>query len=278
MSAEPADADRSARAERRLGGVARLYGSDGLARFAVARVAVVGVGGVGSWTAEALARSGVAHLTLVDLDHVSESNTNRQIQALDDEFGKAKVLAMARRIEAIHPCARVRPIEEFVDPANVHELLADVEVIVDCIDQAAAKAAIVAYARDRGIALVVCGAAGGRRDPARIRRDDLARTQGDALLARVRQRLRREYGFAGRGSGRQAPRFGVDAVFSDEPASMPPLCPPGESAPGSPLACGGFGSAVTVTATMGLVAAARVLDILAGAAQDASAARTGAPE
>jgi len=246
--------------ERRFGAVARLYGAANLARFARARVAVVGLGGVGTWAAEALARSGVGRLTLVDLDHVTESNTNRQIHALDDEFGKAKVLAMARRVEAIHPLAQVRAVEEFVAADNVHVLLTDVELIVDCIDQASAKAAIAAFARDRGIDLVTCGGAGGRKDPARIRCDDLARTQGDALLASVRHRLRHDYGFAGRGTGKRAPCFGIAAVFSDEPVSPPELCQPGEAPPGSPLACGGYGSAVTVTATMGMAAAACALD------------------
>jgi tRNA A37 threonylcarbamoyladenosine dehydratase len=246
--------------ERRFGAVARLYGAQALARFARARVAVVGIGGVGTWAAEALARSGVGHLTLVDLDHIAESNTNRQIHALDDEFGKAKVLAMAQRIAAIHPLAQVRAIEDFITPENVQVQLAEVDLIVDCIDQASAKAAMAAHARDRGIVLIVCGGAGGRKDPARIRRDDLARTQGDALLANVRHRLRHDYGFAGRGTGKRAPCFGIDAVFSDEPISLPPLCPPGDPVPGSPLACGGYGSSVTVTATMGLAAAACALD------------------
>ncbi len=246
--------------ERRFGAVARLYGSQSMDRFGRVRVAVVGIGGVGTWAAEALARTGVAHLTLIDLDHVSESNTNRQIHALDDEYGRAKVQSMARRIAAIHPRAQVQAVEEFVDADNMDRLLTDIDVIVDCIDQASSKAAMAAHAHDRGIALVVCGAAGGRKDPARIRRDDLARAQGDALLANVRHRLRHDYGFAGRGSGKRAPRFGIDAIFSDEPVSRLARCQPGEVPPGSPLACGGLGSAVTVTATMGMVAAACALD------------------
>jgi tRNA A37 threonylcarbamoyladenosine dehydratase len=246
--------------ERRFGGVARLYGAQNLALFARARVAVVGLGGVGTWAAEALARSGVAHLTLIDLDHISESNTNRQIHALDDEFGKAKVLAMAQRIVAINPLAQVRAIEEFITADNVRAQLTDIDVIIDCTDQASAKAAMAAHARECRIALVVCGGAGGRKDPGRIRRDDLARTQGDALLANVRHRLRHDYGFADRGRAKRAPCFGIDAVYSDEPLSRPEPCQSGEIQPGSPLACGGYGSAVTVTATMGMAAAACALD------------------
>jgi len=255
-------ADAAADLERRFGGVARLYGAGSLQRFASARVAVVGIGGVGTWAAEALARSGVGSLTLIDLDHVTLSNTNRQIHALDPEFGKAKVQAMAQRVRAIHPGAAVVAVEDFLGPDNVQELLRGVDLVVDCIDQVRAKVALIAYARAMGLAVVTCGAAGGRKDPARIAREDLARTRGDALLAKVRARLRREHGFPGPGAGRRVPRFGVDAIFSSEVPSLPaPACEPGQ-APGSPLSCGGYGSAVTVTATMGFAAAACALERL----------------
>jgi tRNA A37 threonylcarbamoyladenosine dehydratase len=248
--------------ERRFGGVARLYGADSLRRFGCARVAVVGLGGVGTWVAEALARTGVGGLTLIDLDHISESNTNRQIHALDPEFGRAKVLAMAQRVRAIHPGAAVVAVEEFLGPDNVAQLLRGADLVVDCIDHVVAKAALIACARALGVAVVTCGAAGGRKDPARIAREDLARTRGDALLAKVRARLRREHGFVGPGKGRKAPRFGVDAIYSSEVPSLPaPACAAGQ-APGSPLACGGYGSAVTVTATMGFAAAACALERL----------------
>jgi tRNA A37 threonylcarbamoyladenosine dehydratase len=248
--------------ERRFGGVARLYGAASLQRFGRARVVVVGLGGVGTWVAEALARTGVGGLTLIDLDHVSESNTNRQIHALDPEYGRAKVLAMAERVQAINPGAAVVAVEEFLGPENAARLLQGADLVVDCIDQAGAKAALIACARAMGLVVVTCGAAGGRKDPARIARDDLARTRGDALLAKVRARLRREHGFAGPGKGRNAPRFGVDAIYSAEVPSVPaPDCEPVQ-APGSPLACGGYGSAVTVTATMGFAAAACALERL----------------
>jgi tRNA A37 threonylcarbamoyladenosine dehydratase len=254
--------------ERRFGGVARLYGAASLARFGAARVAVVGLGGVGTWAAEALARSGVGNITLIDLDHISESNTNRQIHALDPDYGKAKVQAMAQRVRAIHPAAAVREVEEFVTPDNAATLLRDLDLVIDCIDEVAAKAALIAHGCSVGLAVITCGGAGGRRDPSRIRCDDLARTQGDALLASVRQRLRRDHGFtrAAR-SGRPAP-FGIEAVFSDEPVVRAFERPDAiacdradaDVAPGSPLACGGFGSAVTVTASMGFAAAARALE------------------
>ncbi len=247
--------------QRRFGAVARLYGDATLARFGSARIAVIGLGGVGTWAAEALARSGVGNLTLVDLDHVAESNTNRQIHALDPDYGKAKVLAMAQRIRAIHPAADVRALEDFVSEDNVERCLQNVDLVIDCIDHVAAKAALVAHAHRNAIAIVTCGGAGGRVDPSRIRRDDLARARGDRLLARLRQHLRRDYGFCGPGRGPRATRFGVQAVFSDEPVvASAPACEPPQSAPGSPLACGGYGSCVTVTATMGLAAAAWALE------------------
>src|ERR1700704_5592218 len=137
--------------ERRFGGLQRLYGDAGYARLRAARVAVVGVGGVGSWAAEALARSGVAELTLIDLDHVAQSNANRQIQALDGEFGKAKVVAMAQRINAINPRAQVELVEEFVTEDNVGSLIHHLDVVLDCIDQVSAKAALIAHGRASGM-------------------------------------------------------------------------------------------------------------------------------
>jgi len=255
-------------ADRRFGGVARLYGEASLVRFTQARVGVVGLGGVGTWAAEALARSGVRWLRLIDLDHVSESNTNRQIHALETEFGKAKVVAMAERIRLINPQARVDAIEEFVTAANAPSVLAGLDVVIDCIDQVPAKAALIAHGRVAGVHVVTCGGAGGRKDPLRIRQADLALTHGDPLLAALRQRLRQEYGFS-RADGKVAAPFGVAAIFSDEHLTWPTAAPPspdGDTAavPGSPLACGGYGSAVTVTATMGFAAAACALQRLQG--------------
>jgi tRNA A37 threonylcarbamoyladenosine dehydratase len=260
--------------ERRFGGVSRLYGAAGYEKLRRARVAVAGLGGVGSWAAEALARSGVGSITLIDLDHIAESNANRQIHALGDEFGKAKVLAMAERIALINPSARTLCVEEFVTPDNVQALLRDVDVVIDCIDQVSAKAALIAHARGLGIAAVTCGAAGGRVDPTRIRCDDLARALGDPLLSKVRYRLRRDYRFprapAGGsrgGSAARPPRFGVPAVFSDErprpaqgAADPAATCAPAERIAGAPLACAGYGSTVVVTAPLGFAAAARALD------------------
>ena len=267
LAAVSVDADLA----RRFGGVARLYGDAAFERFRRARIAVVGIGGVGSWAAEALARCAVGTLVLIDLDHVAESNTNRQIHALGDEFGKAKALAMAERVRAINPAAHVRCIEEFVTPENVADIVRDVDAVVDCIDQVSAKAALIAHCRESGIGVVTCGAAGGRTDPTRIRTDDLARATGDPLLAKVRYRLRRRYGFPREVPGRNR-KFGVAAVYSDEPVRRPigQCAPPTDLRAG--LACAGYGSTVTVTAPFGFVAAALMLDRIARATNGVRAA------
>lgn len=258
---------------RRFGGIARLYGEAGLARLMDAHVVVVGIGGVGSWAAEALARSAVGRLTLIDLDHVAESNTNRQIHALDGEYGRAKVEAMAARIRAINPACDVRLIDDFVTPENVAELLSACDAVLDAIDQVRAKAALIAHCRAAGLPVVTTGAAGGRRDPTRIRVDDLARTEHDPLAARLRAQLRKEYGFP-----REAKRkFGVECVYSVEPIMRPgsascetdaagPACdidaPPPDHGRPQGLNCAGYGSVTMVTASFGLIAAARTIDLL----------------
>ncbi|MDR1935850.1 MAG: tRNA threonylcarbamoyladenosine dehydratase, partial [Candidatus Accumulibacter sp.] len=163
--------------ERRFGGVRRLYGEAALRRFQAARVAVAGIGGVGSWVAEALARSAIGNITLIDLDMVAESNVNRQIHALDGAFGKAKTEAMAERVRRINPACRVETIEDWVTPENAAALIAgDFDYVVDAIDQVRAKAAIVACRVRQGRPLVSTGGAGGQIDPARIGIGDLSRT------------------------------------------------------------------------------------------------------
>jgi tRNA A37 threonylcarbamoyladenosine dehydratase len=261
LAARAAGADLT----RRFGGVARLYGDAAALRFAAARVAVIGIGGVGSWAAEAIARSGVGDITLVDLDHIAESNTNRQIHALGDAYGRTKVEAMAERIVAINPAARVHCVDDFVTEQNAAAMLeGGFDVVIDCIDQVLAKAALVAQCRAQRIAVVTCGAAGGRLDPTRIRTDDLARAQGDPLLAKLRYRLRRAYRFPAESAGGRIRKFGVTAVFSDEPVRKPvaSCAVPGEQASPQGLSCAGYGSAVTVTAPMGFAAAAVALNVL----------------
>ncbi|MFC5302323.1 tRNA threonylcarbamoyladenosine dehydratase [Azospira restricta] len=246
--------------ERRFGGIARLHGAATLARYRAAHVCVVGIGGVGSWTVEALARSGVGRLTLIDLDHVAESNMNRQAHALDENLGKAKVTAMAERIRGINPECAVTEIEEFVTPENAATLLAgEFAVVVDAIDQVRAKVAMIAHCRARRMPIVVAGGAGGKSDPCRIRIDDLARTEQDPLLAKVRAQLRKAHGFT-----RDAKkRFGVAAVYSSEPIQPPVAAAcdlPATGAGG--LNCAGFGSSISITASFGLFAASAALQHL----------------
>lgn len=238
--------------------MARLYGGAGAARIAAAHVAVVGVGGVGSWAAECLARSGVGHLTLIDLDHVAESNINRQVHALDSTLGMAKVLALAARIRDINPDCQVHLVEDFLDPSNAARLLTGAaDGVIDCVDQVSAKVAIAAHCRDHHRALVTCGAAGGKRDAARLQVADLALATHDPLLASTRQQLRKLHGFAAATPKKPRP-MGVIAVFSSEPVLTPDQCD-AQSAPQG-LSCAGYGSAMHVTATMGLLAAGHCLN------------------
>lgn len=253
--------------ERRFGGIRRLYGSDALKRLARARVCVIGVGGVGSWVAEALARSGIGGLTLIDPDHVAESNINRQVHALETTLGQAKVQAMAERIRAIHPACRVEVVEECITADNVAKLLAArYDHVVDAIDDTRAKTALVVHSLRAGLPLTCVGGAGGRTDPTRVRVSDLALTSGDPLLAKLRARLRRLHGFP-REPGKT---FGVECVYSTEPIVYPReaggVCykrPKDSRIHG--LNCAGYGSSVCVTASFGLLAAARVLNRLVGA-------------
>ena len=260
-------------AARRFGGVARSYGDDGARRIAACHAVVVGVGGVGSWVAEALARCGAGRLSLVDLDHVAESNVNRQVHALESTLGASKVATMAARIAQISPATTVDAIEDFVTPSNVAALVdPGADVVVDAIDAPRAKAALIAICVARRTPVVVCGAAGGRIDPLALRRSDLADVRGDALLAAVRARLRRDHGFT-REAGA---RFGVDAVWAPAPDGARPR-PSGIA--GMPLACAGYGSVVTVTAAMGFAAAADAIAAVlrAPARRTVRGAATGAP-
>jgi len=259
---ETPQAEHEADLARRFGGLARLYGDEGLARLRAAQVCVIGVGGVGSWAAEALARSAVGAITLIDLDHIAESNANRQLHALDPDWGMAKVDAMARRIHAINPACRVTAIDDFVTPENVATLLHGFDYVIDAIDAVKVKTAIAAHCVAQGMPVVLCGAAGGQVDPARVAVEDLSRTVQDPLLAKVRGNLRRQHGFP-RDPKR---RFGIQAVFSHEPLRYPEVaaCAPGTSGVEGPqgLNCAGFGSSVVVTATFGFVAAAQAINAL----------------
>ena len=249
--------DEAADLQRRFGGLERLYGMEGAAAIRGAHVAVVGIGGVGSWAAEALARSGVAALTLIDLDHVAESNINRQVHALDGTVGQAKVLAMRERIAQIHPRCVVHAVEEFVEPDNWPMLLpAGVDAVIDACDAPKAKTAMAAWARDRKALFISCGAAGGKRLAHQVDIQDLSQTTHDPLLAQLRYRLRKHHG-----APKEGKRIGIACVFSREAVAPPdPSC--AIEGDGS-LNCHGYGSVVSVTATFGQCAAGWVLDRIA---------------
>lgn len=264
--------------ERRFGGIARLYGPAALERFRHAHVCVVGVGGVGSWAVEALARSAIGQLTLIDLDNVAESNINRQIQALSGTIGQAKVSALAERIAQINPYCQVNQIEDFITTDNLEQMIGGrgYDYVIDAIDSARDKAALLAYCRARDIPLITIGSAGGQTDPTQIQVRDLARTEQEPLLKRVRKLMRSQYGFP-RGAKN---KFHVDAVFSMEPLKFPggeEACAVGEAAPAAAAAgvtglnCAGFGSAMVVTATFGMVAAGHLLRQLAAGVAPAEA-------
>jgi tRNA A37 threonylcarbamoyladenosine dehydratase len=242
--------------ERRFGGLRRLYGDAGYARIRAARVAVVGLGGVGSWAVEALARSGVAALTLIDLDHIAESNINRQVQALGATLGMAKARALAERIADIHPGCTVHEVEAFVEEGNWPALLpAPVDALIDACDQVRAKLVLAQWARASGVPVVCVGAAGGKQDAAQVAVADLAETTHDPLLASLRQRWRQQ------GAPRGGAAMGLRCVFSRESVALPVGAEGCEV--DANLNCHGYGSSVAVTATFGFVAAAEVLKKLA---------------
>lgn len=252
----------------RFSGISRLYGQAALERFSQARVAVVGIGGVGSWTVEALARSGIGHLTLIDLDEICLSNVNRQLHAMDGQIGRLKTTAMADRIHAINPDCITEEKQTFYSEKNADELLgAGFDVVIDAIDAVRQKCHLIAACKERGIPIVTCGAAGGRSDPSRIQVADLALTSQDALLLQTRKNLRSHHGFPKAPTGKKIKKFGVTAIFSSEPPVFPQTdgsvsC---ERPEGSNLRLNcdsGYGTATPVTATFGLIAAAQALEIL----------------
>jgi tRNA threonylcarbamoyladenosine dehydratase len=265
------DTNQDTNQNRRFAGVARLYGEPGLQVFEKAHVLVAGLGGVGSWAVEALARSGIGELTLVDFDHIALSNVNRQLHAIEDNFGKSKSEAMAERVRQINPSIKLNVLDEFLIPDNLDaHLRKNAEnpyfVVLDATDDVKMKIALAAYceARDelgrarnaklsekksKMIPVVICGGAGGKLDPSRIKAADLAKTTQDPVLSKIRYALRKEYGF----SSDPKKKLGITAIYSDEPRQ-------GVASGG--LSCAGYGSAVTVTATFGFVAAAEVLKLL----------------
>ena len=257
---------------RRFSGIGRLYGIDGQERLRHAHVCVIGLGGVGSWAVEALARTGVGSLTLVDLDDICISNVNRQLHALDGEFGKPKVEALTQRVRAINPDCRVHPVQSFLLKSNVDDILqGGFDFVLDAFDSVSRKAALIGHCRERGIPVITSGAAAGRRDPTAIEVVDLAQASHDRLLQQVRRLLRQRHGFPRGGRA-----FNVECVLSREPVVYPSktgaVCAKPEGEKDLRIDCNtGFGTASFVTGTFGFVAAARIVQKLTSPPRPGSA-------
>lgn len=252
--------------EKRFSGVGRLVGLAGLERLQRARVCVIGIGGVGAWTVEALARSGVGSLTLMDLDDICLTNTNRQIHAVEGNYGLPKTEVMAARVRAIQPGCTVEVFSRFFTAATASQVWdGGFDCVVDAIDSLSNKCLLLAGCRERGIPVVATAGAGGRRDPTAVRVVDLTEVFNDGLAASVRKKLRREYGFPGEKQG----AFGVPCVFSTERAVFPKedgtVCEVRESGADYRLNCAsGFGTAAYVTGAFGFAAASAAVGLIAG--------------
>lgn len=247
---------------QRFGGTARLYGQPALQLFADAHICVVGIGGVGSWAAEALARTGIGAITLIDMDDVCVTNTNRQIHALKETVGQAKTDVMAERILAINPECKVTCVDDFITPDNTAELMsAGFTYVIDAIDSVRPKAALLAWCRRNKITLVTTGGAGGQIDPTQIQVADLAKTIQDPLAAKLRERLKSDFKIVKNSKG----KLGIDCVFSTEALMYPQadgsVCASRSTAEGpKKMDCAsGFGAATMVTATFGFIAVSHVL-------------------
>ncbi|PIE41449.1 MAG: tRNA cyclic N6-threonylcarbamoyladenosine(37) synthase TcdA [Gammaproteobacteria bacterium] len=249
----------------RFGGIGRLYGQQALTVLKSAHVCVVGIGGVGSWAVEALARSGVGAITLIDMDDICVTNTNRQVHTQVNTIGELKVEAMAQRVRAINPECRVNPVMDFITRDNMPEYLTtDLDFVVDCIDSVASKAAMIGYCRRHKIKIITTGAAGGQLDPTQVTVGDLNKTFNDPLARKVRSMLRRHYGF----SRNPKRTYSIPCVYSQEQLKYPKpdgsVCQQKSVMEGSTrLDCAsGFGAATMVTATFGFAAASKVIEKL----------------
>jgi len=247
--------------EARFSGIARLYGRESLARLRQSHAFVVGVGGVGSWAVEALARSGLGEMTLIDLDEVCISNTNRQLPALVGKIGQPKVEVLKERVLAINPECRVHAIQKFFTATSAEELLSvPCSGVVDAIDSLKHKALLIDECTKRQLPIIVSGGAGGRRDPTALRYADLSQASHDRLLQQTRRLLRKEYGFPANGK-----LFGIDCVFTTEPPLFPQsdgtVCAVREAGTDTKMNCeSGYGAATSVTGAFGFAAAARLVE------------------
>ncbi|RTE86226.1 MULTISPECIES: tRNA cyclic N6-threonylcarbamoyladenosine(37) synthase TcdA [Gammaproteobacteria] len=259
----------------RFGGIGRLYGSAQLHRIQQLSIAVAGLGGVGSWAAEALVRSGVGHITLIDMDDIAMSNTNRQLHTLQSTVGQSKAEVLAQRFKDINPELSVTVVDDFIQAEQPLALIPEgTDGILDAIDSLNAKTALLAHCVRNKIKVVTTGGAGGQIDPTQIKVTDLARVQQDPLMAKARNTLRRNYGF----SRNPKRKFGIDCVYSEEQLRYPldsgevTYTKPGEAA--RSLDCSsGFGASMMVTGTFGLMASAQLLKRLLQLETPTSSAR-----
>lgn len=236
--------------ERRFAGVAKIYGEDSFNHYEQSHVMVIGIGGVGSWAVEALARTGLGELTLVDMDVIAASNINRQLPAMTTTLGHEKIEVMAERCRAINPRIKINLIDDYLTADNIQDVLANTpDLILDCIDDVKAKFALMLHCRFNKIPLIVSGGAGGKLDPLKIRVADLSKTEQDPMLAKLRTQLRSK-GIC----KKPKEKFGITCVYSiDNPFSSAEVCP------SAGLRCGGYGSAVVVTSSFAMVAVSEVL-------------------
>ncbi len=247
---------------QRFGGIARLYGNQALNDLQQAHFAVIGLGGVGTWVAEALARSGIGEITLVDLDDICITNTNRQIHALSSTIGQSKTVVLAERLKDINPELNIHIVDDFLDGDNMTEVIHDgINLTIDAIDAAQVKAKLIAHCRRQKKLVLTVGSAGGKLDPTQITHGDLTRTTNDPLLAKVRNSLRRLHNFH-----RNPKRyFSVEAIYSKEQMTYPDAdggtCNTKANLDGNlKLDCsGGFGASTMVTASFGLIASSRAI-------------------
>ncbi len=253
--------------QRRFGGVERLYGRSSLSNFKQAHIIVIGIGGVGSWAVEALARNGIGKLSLIDMDVVAESNINRQLPAMTSTLGRNKIDVMAERIAEINPDCEIHLIDDFISQDNLAELIDDnADYVIDCIDNSRVKAALIAWCKRRKIKIITLGGAGGQTNPSLIKISDLSKTEHDPLLSKTRKLLRQDYGF----TNNMKRRFAVPCVFSSEHLKYVDLHgeinneKPDSTHQTHDLSCaGGIGSSVMVTASFAFIAVSYVLEKLA---------------
>ena len=244
--------------EQRFGGIGRLYTPEGLSKLRQAHVCVIGIGGVGSWAVEALARTGIGKITMIDMDDICVTNINRQIHAMTGTVAQLKTESMKERVERINPECVVEIIDDFISPENIPEYLnRGYDYVLDAIDSVRTKAALIAYCKRNKIKLITTGGAGGQTDPSQIQIADLSKTIQDPLASRVRSLLRKEYNF----SQNPKRKFGIDCVFSTQPLIFPKM---GEGCEVSATmnCANGFGAVTMVTATFGFFAVSRLVDKL----------------